>query len=202
MYSYMIAKVNSINKKSIIIENNYIGYMVNVANPENFEQGKVKKVYIYKHLANGAKNNLIEDLYGFETAEKKMVFLHLICISGIGPKTAMAMCSNDIGLLKQTIVSRDVDSLATLNGFSLKYARLVIDNLADLYKEQVLSQNALPLEGLMTALKSLGYSSKDIDMAIKQIDPTTKNAELSDLISNSIKIIATTKNNNEQSTSR
>ncbi|MBQ6970052.1 hypothetical protein IJQ19_00215 [bacterium] len=44
MYSYIVGKVISINKKSITLENNYVGYVINVNGLNNFTKNKVIKL--------------------------------------------------------------------------------------------------------------------------------------------------------------
>jgi Holliday junction DNA helicase RuvA len=186
----MVGKIISINKKTITMENNYIGYVVNVIKPDQFEVNKVKKIYIYKHISTNNKNNLTEELYGFEQYEYKELFLMLININGIGPKTALNICNNDINTLKQLIAQRDVQSLSVLNGITPKYARLVVDHLCDIYKDHINEHPTVDLSKLVQALKSLGYGTKDIELALKHINVPDKEVDLSDLISQSIKLIA------------
>jgi Holliday junction DNA helicase RuvA len=186
----MVGKIISINKKTITVENNYIGYVINVIKPDKFEINKIKKLYLYKHMSTNNKNNLIEELYGFEQYEYKELFLMLISINGIGPKTALNICSNDINALKQLITQRDIQSLSILNGITPKYARVIVDNLYDVFASHTNERQGMDLGKLVQALKSLGYGAKDIELALKHINLTNKEADLSDLISQSIKLIA------------
>lgn len=190
MFSYIVGKVISINKKTITLENNYVGYVINVTKPDNFEVNKIKKLYLYKHMSTNNKNNLIEELYGFELYEYKELFLLLIAINGIGPKTALNVCSNDIMTLKQLITQRDIQSLSILDGITPKYARLIVDNLCDVFTTRNMEQKGVDVSKLVQALKSLGYATKDIELAIKHINVNNKDMDLSDLISQSIKLIA------------
>ncbi|MDR3329781.1 MAG: hypothetical protein LBS76_00715 [Mycoplasmataceae bacterium] len=186
----MIGKVISINKKTITFENNYTGYFINVCNPERYEVNKIKKLYLYKHMATNNKNNFIEEFYGFDRYELKELFLHLISISGIGPRTALNVCCNDPSTIKQLIHERDVQGLSVLDGITPKYARLIIDNLCDTFTIENAEHRGLDIGKLVQALKSLGYSAKDIDWALKHLDQSQSNVELSDLISQAIKVIA------------
>jgi Holliday junction DNA helicase RuvA len=168
--------------------------VVNVPNPQKFEANKVKKVYLYKHSGIGNKNYLTEEMYGFDVYEAKELFMQLINISGIGPKTALGICNNDIKAVKQFIVDKDVESLCVMNGITNKYARLMVDNLCDIFKLDGNSGdngNVAEIANLVKALKSLGYSTKDIEFAMQHMDLSNKGVELSDLISQAIKTIAT-----------
>jgi Holliday junction DNA helicase RuvA len=168
--------------------------VLNVPNPQKFEVNKVRKVYLYKHSGIGNKNYLTEEMYGFDVYEAKELFMQLINISGIGPKTALGICNNDIKAIKQFIVDKDVDSLCVMNGITNKYARLMVDNLCDIFKldgESTEGNNAGEIANLVKALKSLGYTTKDIEFAMQHMDLSNKGVELSDLISQAIKTIAT-----------
>ncbi|MDR1234765.1 MAG: hypothetical protein LBJ97_01635 [Mycoplasmataceae bacterium] len=186
----MVGKVISVNKKTITFENNYVGYVINISKPNAFEVNKVRKLYLYKHMATNNKNNLTEELYGFEQYEYKELFLLLIAISGIGPKTSLSICNNDISVLKQLIRQRDVQGLSVLNGITPKYARLIVDNLCDVFTTGDNDQSNVEVGKLVQALKSLGYANQDVESALKHIDLSKPNVDLSDLISQSIKFIA------------
>jgi Holliday junction DNA helicase RuvA len=132
-------------------------------------------------------------MYGFDVYEAKEFFMQLINISGIGPKTALGLCNNDIKTMKQLIVNKDMESLNAMNNVTNKFARLMVDNLHDIYKLSEATENGSPTDiaNLVKALKSLGYSSKDIEFAMKNMDFSIKDIDLSDLISQAIKTIAT-----------
>ncbi|GHU32159.1 Holliday junction ATP-dependent DNA helicase RuvA [Bacilli bacterium] len=192
MFSYMIGKVASVNQRSITFENNYTGYVIYVSNPKAYEPNKTCKLYLYKHLTTGNKNNLVEELYGFQKYESKQMFIMLIGVSGIGPKTANAICKNDIGVLKQLIAKRDAQSLSVMEGITPKYARIIIDNLCDDFTDgaETTTVGNIDVTQLVQALKSLGYAAKEIEFALKNVDMHQQHSELSDLISQAIKIIA------------
>lgn len=67
MYSYIVGKVISINKKSITLENNYVGYVINVNGLNNFTKNKVIKLWLYKYTNITNKNSLNEEFYGFRS---------------------------------------------------------------------------------------------------------------------------------------
>ena len=51
MYDYIVGKVTYIKNNSIVLDNNGIGYLVNVSNPYSYELGKEYKVFIYQQVA-------------------------------------------------------------------------------------------------------------------------------------------------------
>jgi Holliday junction DNA helicase RuvA len=195
MLSYIVGKVVSLNKRSITLENNYMGFVIYVTHPEKFEISKVKKFYVYKHISTNIKNNMVEYLYGFNDYEQKELFLHLININGIGPKTALSICKNDVKTIANLIAQRDVQSLSILEGITPKYARIMVDNLCEMYNEQRVD-NDTSFGELIKALKTLGYHQTDIEFAIKKLNMDLASNELSDLISQAIKLIATHEDSN------
>ncbi len=188
MLSYIIGKIISINKKSVTVESNWTGYVINVTNPESFELGKVKKIYIHKHSVISNKNSLIEDYYGFINYEEKELFLKLISLNGIGPKTAAQILRNDINMLKTFIINKDIKSLTSLNSINERVARQIIDGVTITSVKSV--PTSTKIAELISALKSLGYEKKEIDFAISDKQIIESKSELSDLISNAIKLIA------------
>jgi Holliday junction DNA helicase RuvA len=188
MVSYIIGKIVSINKKTITLENNYIGYCIIVSNLARFEVGKIKKLYIYKSISfNSAKNKLVEEMYGFENYEEKEFFLKLLQLQGIGSKTAINILDNDLCTLKSLIATKDVDSLTALKNITSKIANSIIDGIViDSSDINIDTNNQLP--DLIKAMKTLGYGNHEIEIATK-LDYSKCSNELSDMISYAIKNI-------------
>ena len=66
MYSYIIGVVTEYDKNCIVLENNNIGYLINVANPYSYKINEELKVYLYNHIKEDENS-----LYGFKTLEEK-----------------------------------------------------------------------------------------------------------------------------------
>ena len=86
MYGYIKGIVTEINTNNIILECNNIGYLINVANPYTYKEGESYTVYLYNHIRDDEYA-----LYGFKKIEDKEMFLKLINVKGLGPKTALPM---------------------------------------------------------------------------------------------------------------
>jgi len=160
MINYIVGKIIYVGKKTITLENNYMGFVLNVGNSKNFEVGKIKKLFVYSNISLNNNTKLNIDLYGFETAEEKEFFYSLIKLSGIGPKNAISIMANSTQLLKQLVASKDIEGLTCL-GISVKNAKLMCDELV----LEVKAENNNNLQ-IIKALQSLGYSKEDIDYAI------------------------------------
>ena len=84
VYDYIKGTITNIKNNAIVVENNNIGYLVNVSNPFSYEIGKDYKIYIYQHITEEENT-----LYGFKTPEEKDFFLKLISVKGLGCKMAL-----------------------------------------------------------------------------------------------------------------
>lgn len=192
MYSYIVGKIVSVYRKSIVIENNYVGYFVFVANPNVFEAGKTIRLYMYKYTYLSNKNSLKEDFYGFKNWEEKEFFMNCLNISGIGPKSAMNFLQNDINVLKQLISNKDTDALEQLPGISKKYAYLLVEYLADFYVKDK-AENYDNIADVINVLKTLDYNQEDINFAINRLCETNaieNTMETSDVVAMAIKLIS------------
>jgi Holliday junction DNA helicase RuvA len=107
-------------------------------------------------------------LYGFLTAEEKVLFEMLIGISGIGPKLAIGVLSGlSVSELIPAILRGDVGRLSSVPGIGKKTAeRLVVelkDKVRKLSSEEKLAAVMTPLgydrnlEEAISALINLGY---------------------------------------------
>lgn len=192
MYSYIVGKVVSVYKKSIVIENNFMGYYVLVPNTEVFEKGKTIRLYVHKYTYLSNKNTLREDVYGFKNWEEKEFFINCLNISGIGPKSACNFLQNDINVLKQLISNKDADALEQLPGISKKFAYLLVEYLADFYVKNK-AENYDNIADVINVLKTLGYGQEDINFAINQLCETNaieSTMETSDVVAMAIKLIS------------
>lgn len=192
MYSYIIAKVIKANQRSITIEHNMVGYVVWVNRPDKFDEGKLQKIYLYKHMSLSNKNTVVEEYYGFKEWAEKEFFLSCMTISGIGPKTAMSFLKNDVSVLKQLICSKDMAALEQLPGFNKKTAYLLIEYLGQIFAKDKVS-NYENIADVINVLKTLGYSQDDINFAINKLSESENidaTMETSDVVALAIKAIS------------
>jgi Holliday junction DNA helicase RuvA len=169
MYEYIIGKVTDIFPAYIVVENHGIGYQVAFGNPYAFS-GKLNqevKIYLHQVIREDAHS-----LYGFATLEGKQLFLKLISVSGIGPKSALAIMANEdhAGLIT-AVENGDVTYLTKFPGVGKKTAQQMILDLKGKVAELVGEEPApvtvanTALDEAMAALKALGYSEKEVKRA-------------------------------------
>ena len=165
MYSYIIGIVTGYEKNSIILENNKIGYLINVANPYSYKLNEEIKVYLYNHIKEDENS-----LYGFKSLEEKDLFLKLINVKGIGPKMAMPLFAGDnIKGIYDAINTDNVTYLTRFPKIGDKVAKQIILDLKGKLTSQVdlFTQDS---KELIEVLESLGYKTNDIKKIITKID--------------------------------
>lgn len=179
MYEYIIGRVTFISPYYIVLETNGIGYQVLVSNPYRYS-GKTdidSKIYLHQVVREDAHS-----LYGFSDLEEKQLFLKLISVSGIGPKSGLAiMASEDHGGLINAIENEDATYLTKFPGVGKKTAQQMILDLKGKLGDLEASEAAVKamaqdvpvptsnqsLAEAQEALSALGYSDKEI----KRITP-------------------------------
>jgi len=124
------------------------------------------------------------ELYGFEKADERDMFLRLNSVSGIGPKTALFILgSMSLQDLRLAILTGDINALSRAPGVGKKTAQRIALELKDKVTEDALS-SGLTLEGAafmegetpadalgeaLQALKTLGYSPQEAANALKGV---------------------------------
>jgi Holliday junction DNA helicase RuvA len=156
---------------SVIIDVGGVGYEVTIPVTTYYdleEPGSQVKLRIYTHVREAA-----QQLYGFKTGRERELFTQLISVSGIGPKSAIAMLS---GMSADEIITairtNNLARLTSIPGLGKKTAeRLVIelrDKMTKLSSPELEEQLAARASGAapsgedvredaLSALVNLGY---------------------------------------------
>lgn len=122
-------------------------------------------------------------LYGFADEVEKQVFLLLTRVKGVGARSASDILSMiDKQDLLRCIGTSDVTRLQTLKGIGKKTAERIIVELRDKVSEFVSGAVAsgmiveriesVPMEDATEALVALGFSRRDAEKALAQVDIT------------------------------
>lgn len=169
MYSYIKGKVTSQTSNQIILENNNIGYEINVPNPYSFEEDKEVKVYLYEHIREDEHT-----LYGFKTEAEKELFLKLINVKGLGPKMALPIfATGSINGIVDAVERENILYLKKFPKIGEKVAKqIILDLKGKLTKTEDIDNSSK--EELIEVLKGLGYKEKDYKSIITKIDETKK----------------------------
>lgn len=184
MYEYIKGNFIGINKDYIIVENNGIGYKIFTSGvtmasmPQSNEEVKL-------YLEQIVREDFI-GLYGFATKEELAMFKLLISINGVGAKAALSLLSiSRINNLKYAILSGDEKHICRAPGIGKKTAGRIILELKDkLKKEDMVVEKDITVNNIeddkgnyasnvseaISALLSLGYTEKETEMAIKNVN--------------------------------
>ena len=200
MYEYIKGKYMGINKDYIIIENNNIGYKIFTSGATMAEMPGINdEVMLY--LEQIVREDFI-GLYGFKDREELEMFKLLLSISGVGAKAALSLLSiSRINNLKYDIIMEDDKHLCRAPGIGKKTAGRIILELKDKIKKEDIMSGVDIQEGFedlqptvntntvgeaLGALLALGYSEKEAETALKQVDKT---ASLEDIIKDCLKVL-------------
>ena len=155
-------------EKFVIVETNGVGYKINVS-PNVLS--KAKKLgddlflFVHTHIREDAF-----DLYGFLERPELEFFEMLLNVSGIGPRSALAILGiASIETLKKAISTSDTSYLTKISGIGKKTAERIVIELRDKMGE---AKEGSSLQGeldALEALKSLGYSQNEAREALKKV---------------------------------
>ncbi len=175
MYAFIEGIIDSIEDTNVIVVTNGIGYEIMCANPYQFQSKLKEKVKIFTYHYVREDQQL---LFGFKEKEEKQLFIKLLSVSGIGPKSALAIIgSSSVGQIATAIEHEDEKFLTTFPGVGKKTARQIILDLKGKVTEWIGStstidgatdqehdthENVKMFEEALEALRSLGYSEREI----------------------------------------
>ncbi|EQH79457.1 holliday junction DNA helicase RuvA [Clostridioides difficile DA00310] len=184
MYSYIKGTVEEIYIDSIVVENNGIGYKINVSSNTimNLQVGKATKIY--------TKLIVREDdmsLCGFVSREELKMFELLTSVSKIGPKVALSILSfASPAQLGAYILSEDIGKLSKAPGVGKKTAERIVLELKDKvdknnieFEPTLLSQKPtlISQDESVDALVALGYTLSESKEAVQKCKKDGMNTE-------------------------
>lgn len=188
MYYSMRGEVTYINQNSIVLEVNNIGYEVLISQINNISLNQELFVYLYEVIREDEHY-----LIGFLTLEEKEVFMSLISVKGIGPKTALgALSATTPSLFINAIENNDIKFLKQLPGIGQKAAsQIVLDLKGHLVQNEVKTTKKQvdgPLLEVHDALKTLGFKANDIDKVINSLKEY-QNADTEFLLKEALRLL-------------
>jgi Holliday junction DNA helicase RuvA len=121
-------------------------------------------------------------LFGFLTAAERAAFRALIRISGVGPRTALAVLSGlSVDELSQAVSRQDASRLVKVPGIGKKTAERLLLELKGRLGPDLGSIGGAPISDaqgdIVQALMALGYSERDAQAALKALPPAIAVAE-------------------------
>ena len=166
MYEYFQGVIVIIKPDFVVVDVNGIGYKVFSPTPYAYQEGQKARVFIEQIVRDTGIT-----LYGFQTEDDKGLFLKLLSVSGIGPKSALAiMAAEDSNSLAKAIEEGEVKYLTRFPGVGKKTASQIVLDLKGKLGSFVKNANKAAsaevspeLNDALLALLALGYTKKEVD---------------------------------------
>lgn len=159
---------------TLLVDAGGVGYLVDVPMSTFYDLPAIgERVALLTHHVVREDAHL---LYGFLTAAERDAFRQLVRISGVGPRTALAVLSGmSVADLSQAVTLQESARLTRVPGIGKKTAeRLMLELKGKLGPELALAGRAAADDSsadVMHALLALGYSEREVATAVKQIGP-------------------------------
>lgn len=188
MYAHIRGILSEKLSDSVVIDASGVGYELSVsANTLAScpQTGEEVKLYTYLSVREDAM-----ELFGFWTREEKKMFLRLIGVSGIGPKTALGVLSAlSVRDLSIALVTGDAQALSRAPGIGKKTAQRLVLELKDKVENEELTSGGTsqPLKNVVSsgeseaieALMALGYPASEAAKAVSAVSgQATKTDEI------------------------
>lgn len=171
MIYFLRGKVEIITSESVVLDVHDVGYQFLVSHVEDYHIGEEVMVYTY-NVVREDDNYLV----GFKDLEEKEIFLALIRVKGLGPKTVIfALSATTPRDVKNAIASNNVAYLKKLPGIGAKAAAQIILDL----KGELTGNKGDPkqYEEVYEALRALGFKGAAIDRVLATINEPNATTE-------------------------
>jgi Holliday junction DNA helicase RuvA len=111
-------------------------------------------------------------LFGFSSPDERQLFDHLVTVSGVGPKMALALLSVlSPDALRRAVATGDVDALCLAPGVGKKVAGRILLDLKDRIGFDGDIPSSGPMAEVREALLALGLSAQEARDAIVALPP-------------------------------
>ncbi|MBS7357876.1 MAG: Holliday junction branch migration protein RuvA [Candidatus Limimorpha sp.] len=194
MYSFISGTVVEKNPAYVIIDNQGIGYLINITLNTFTAIGEQEKVRLYVHLA------IREDahtLYGFYTEQERSLFLQLITVSGVGCNTArLILSSMTVKEAAEAIATSNTRLIQGVKGIGAKTAQRIVVDLHDKIGKLEIEEGEktspaynTTRDEALSALMVLGFSKANIEKILDKLMKQMDNPAVEDLIKESLRLL-------------
>jgi len=175
MISHINGKLVEKTPTYVVIDCNGVGYKLNIS-LQTYTSITTENCKLLTHLAVKEDSHT---LFGFFTEDERLLFRHLISVSGVGPSTArMILSTYTADEITHFIITADVSSIQNVKGIGGKTAQRIIIDLKDKVgkgketSDLLFTQDNTIKDEALSALLALGFTKK---MAEKKIEHVLKN---------------------------
>ncbi len=174
----MIASIEGIVtenlKDSLVIYIGGLGFRVLVSSSLLNSVEINQRIGLFTHLV--VREDALT-LYGFETIDDRDMFNMLLSVSGVGPRTALAIVSGiSLENIKKAVLNEQPDLLAGIPGVGKKTAQGIVLHLQGKIKGDISAsaKRVSDIDGdVIAALTNLGYSIVEAQTALQMIPKDT-----------------------------
>ena len=172
----MIGRLNGLladkNPPQVLVDCNGVGYEVDVPMSTFYNLPNVgEKVSLLTHFVVREDAQI---LYGFASGSEREAFRQLIKISGVGPRTALAVLSGlSVADIAHAVTTQDSARLVKVPGIGKKTAeRLLLELKGKIGADLGAASSAVTSDAqtdILQALVALGYSDKEAQATLKSL---------------------------------
>lgn len=178
MIGYLKGKILSQSETHVVVDVQGVGYEVYLSKSSLAALGAIGSEVALEIHTHFTESNL--QLYGFLSAEEKLIFKKMISVSGIGPKIGLAIVgAYPFEHLVSAIIQGDLAALTNISGIGKKTAERIVMELKDKFKTLDVAR-VKPFAGVavsgdrrmddaLQALLSLGYSENLARRALQKV---------------------------------
>ena len=194
MYSFISGKVAEKNPAYVVIDNQGVGYLINITLNTFTAIGEQSEVKLYVHLAIREDAHV---LYGFYTEEERSLFLQLITVSGVGCNTARLILSSlTVRETVDAISNNNTKAIQNVKGIGAKTAQRIIVDLHDkIAKLNISDGEKTPIgyntlkEEALSALMVLGFNRTSIEKILDKLMSQMENPNVEQLIKEALRLL-------------
>ncbi|MAF59682.1 MAG: Holliday junction branch migration protein RuvA [Candidatus Pacebacteria bacterium] len=170
MIAKLTGEIVETNATSVVVDVSGVGYRVFVTSDAlNSLKKESGAATLHTHLA--VRENS-QDIYGFTNKDELVFFELLLSVSGIGPKSALAILSlSSVEAIRSAVLKGDTSYLTKVSGIGKKNAEKIVLELSDKLGaiEGVSSESFQGDVDALEALTTLGYSQNEARDALKNV---------------------------------
>lgn len=167
MIGHISGKVIKKSRGVLLVDVGGVGYRISIPSDTFDSLKKNSQINLWTHLS---VRETAMDLYGFDTEKALEFFQLLIGVSGIGPKSALAIISlATIDTLSSAISSGDTSYLTKVSGIGKKSAEKIVLELKDKIGGDRTEEDLRDESDALEALHSLGYTIRQSRDALKKV---------------------------------
>lgn len=162
MIAFLHGTIRFRESRAVIVDVNGVGYRVFVSRALlKRREGEPVDVFTHHHVTSDAA-----DLYGFATSDELGLFQSLLKVSGVGPKSALAILSDiPAAQVRTAIINSDPAPFTRVTGVGKKTAERIILELSGTLVQHGITAG----DDALDALERLGYTRREATEALKSV---------------------------------